>query len=130
MNIRLYKKEDYNMISNWWIAANEPPPPSEMLTDDSTFILEIDNQPMISVMLLLTNTKLAWVTSFVKNPEFKNSKEASKAIVEYAENFAKEKGYTTTLMFAYTEKLKKRYQDLGYINSANNISSFVKRIKE
>lgn len=130
MNIRLYKKEDYNMIANWWIAANEPPPPTEIMADDSTFILEIDGRPMISVMLLMTNTKLAWVTSFVKNPEFKNSKEASKAIITHAENFAKEKGYTTTLMFAYTDKLKKRYQELGYINSANNISSFVKRIKE
>lgn len=130
MKIRLYKKEDYEMIASWWIAANEPAPPANMMTEDSAFILEIDNKPVISVMLLLTNSPLAWLTSFVKDPKFKDSKTASKAIVTYAENFAKQKGYETLLMFSYKDKLKKRYQELGYINTANDLSSFMKRIQE
>lgn len=130
MNIRLYKEEDYEMISSWWKTANELAPPKEMMIEDSAFILEINNKPVISIMLLLTNSPLAWLTSFVKDPEFIDSKEASKAIVNYAENFAKDKGYKTILMFSYTDKLKKRYQDLGYIKSADNVSSFVKRIEE
>lgn len=128
MNIRLYTHSDYEMIKSWWIAANEPPPPQEMMTEDSAFILEIEGKPVISVMLLLTNSPLAWLTSFVKDPKFTNSKIASKQLVTYAENFAKERGYKALLMFSYKDKLKKRYQDLGYINTANNLSSFVKRI--
>lgn len=130
MNIRLYKNEDYEMIKSWWIEANEPFPPKELMTEDSTFILEINNKPLMSVMLLLTNSSLAWLTSFIKDPKFKDSKEASKFITNYAENFAKEKGYKTILMFSYTDNLKQRYQNLGYIKSADNISSFVKRIQE
>lgn len=129
MNIRLFNKNDFKMIQSWWKAADEMAPTIEMLPEDSTFILEIDEKPQICITLYLTNAKyISYLENFVKNPELKNSKEYSKKLVKYVENFAKENGCKILVCLSYKEKLKKRYEELGYMNTLNNISSFAKEL--
>lgn len=129
MNIRLFKKDDYELIRSWWIKANEFPPYQEMLPEESTFILEIDNQPKMCLTVYLTNCKFfAYLENFIKDPEFKNSKNEVNQLLEHAEKFAKDKGYKVLFCLAYKDKLKKRYEELGYKNTLNNLSSFVKEL--
>lgn len=129
MNIRLYKKEDFNIIKDWWIKSNEVPPIEEMLTEDSTFILEMHGKAKMCISVYLTNCKcVAYLENFIKDPEFKDSKKSSKTLVEHAEIFAKEKGFRILVCYSYKEKLSKRYQELGYINTLNNLSSHAKEL--
>jgi len=129
MNIRLFNKNDFEMIKMWWNEAQEMPPTIEMLPEESTFILEVNNEPQVCITVYLTNTNyVAYLENFIKNPNLKDSKEYTKKIVEHAENFAKQKGFKILVCLSYKEKLKQRYQDLGYINTLNNLSGFAKEV--
>jgi len=129
MNIRLFNKNDFEMIKMWWNDAQEMPPTIEMLPEESTFILEVNNEPQVCITVYLTNTNyVAYLENFIKNPNLKDSKEYTKKIVEHAENFAKQKGFKILVCLSYKEKLKQRYQDLGYINTLNNLSGFAKEV--
>lgn len=129
MNIRLFNKNDYETIKMWWYKAHEIPPTLEMLPEDSTFILELDNKPQVSLTVYLTNSKhLAYLENFVKDPELKDSKQYTELLVKHVEMFTKEQGYKVLACLAYKDKLKKRYEDLGYINTLNNLSSFIKEL--
>lgn len=128
MNIRLYKESDWSTIKNWWIIANEIPPLKESMTNDSTFVLEKDNDLLASITVYLTNSKeMAYLENLVRNPEFKN-KEAIKNLVNHAERFTKENGYKRLICFSYKSSLKKRYENLGYLNTLSDLSSFVKEL--
>lgn len=129
MDIRLYKNSDFEMIQNWWIDSNEIPPLREMLTEDSTFVLEMHGKARMCITVYLTNCKaVAHLENFVKDPNFKDSNTCSKILVEHAEKFAKEKGYKYLMCLSYQEKLKSRYEKLGYIRTLNNLSSFCKEL--
>lgn len=130
MNIRNFKKSDFEMIKTWWNEAQEMPPTLEMLPEDTTFILEVNNEPQVCITVYLTNTNyVAYLENFVKNPNLKeNSKQHTEALVKYAEEFCKDKGFKVLVCLSYKKKLETRYQDLGYINTLNNISSFVKEV--
>jgi hypothetical protein len=128
-NIRLYKKEDFKMIQDWWIQSNEVAPLEDMLTLDSTFILEVHNKPRMCISAYLTNCKcVAYLENFIKDPTFKDSKNCSKQLVEHAENFVKEKGFRILVCYSYKNKLTKRYEELGYINTLNDLSSHAKEL--
>src|SRR5277367_2165146 len=93
IKIRPFKKNEFEMILSCWNYAKEIPPTIEMLPEDSTFILEINNEPKMCVSVYLTNTNyVAYVENFVKAPGLKNNKYSEK-LGEYIENFAKQKGY-------------------------------------
>lgn len=129
MNIRLFNKNDYETIKMWWYKAHEIPPTLEMLPEDSTFILELDNKPKVSLTVYLTNSKhLAYLENFAKDPELEDSKQYTELLAKHVEKFAKEQGYKVLACLAYKDKLKKRYEDLGYINTLNNLSSFIKEL--
>lgn len=128
MNIRLYKKEDYELVKSWWLAAKEFAPLEEMLPEESTFILEINNEPKICLTTYLTNCKFfAYLENFVKDPNF-NNEEAIQKLVSHVEKFVKDKGYRVLFCLSYKDKLKERYEELGYTNTLNNLSSFNKEL--
>lgn len=129
MNIRLYNKNDYQMIKGWWVDSNECPPLEDMLTEDSTFILEMHGKARMCISVYITNSKaVAYLENFVKDPGFKDSNACSKILVEHAEKFAKDKGYKYLMCLSYKEKLKSRYEKLGYFRTLNNLSSFCKEL--
>ena len=129
MNIRLYNKSDYEMIKNWWIDSNECPPFEDMLTEDSTFILEMHGKARMCISVYMTNCKaIAYLENFIKDPNFKDSNTCSKILVEHAEKFAKDNGFRHLVCLSYKEKLKTRYEKLGYSNTLNNLSSFCKEL--
>lgn len=129
MNIRQFQKNDYEVIKMWWYLANEPSPTIEMLPEESTFVLEIDNAPQACITVYLTNTNyLAYLENLVRNPKLQNNKNHIEILVKHAENFTKKLGYKILLCMSYKEKLKKRYEEMGYMNTLNNLSSFGKEL--
>lgn len=129
--IRNYKDSDYEMIKNWWNSQNEPVPTKDLIPLDSTFILEVDEQPIISISVFLTNTLgICFLENFIADPLKKGDirKECSSIIVNYALSFAKEMGYKRAVCLSYREKLKQRYEDLGMRRTVNNLTSFVREL--
>lgn len=131
MNIRSYKNSDYGEIWKWWIEQNEIPPLPDMMPEESSFVFEFDGVPILAVALYLTNTKeVCYIENLVGNPKFKSParKNALAMLIDHLEKFAKEKGFKRLIMLSYRDGLKKRYQELGYSKSLDNLSSFVKEI--
>lgn len=129
MNIRFYKKQDFELLSSWWKQQNEPGPTLDMLPEDSTFIVEINNKPIISVCLYLTNCKeVCYIENLIANPEFKeNRKEYIQVLFSFLQNFAKNLGYKKLMCMAYRDALKKRYQEIG-LTKTLDVSIFIKEL--
>lgn len=129
MKIRLYTPQDYEMLKEWWVEANEPPPP-ESLIPETAYILEDRGTPVMSLALYLTNCKvIGYLECFIKNPMYYDSHVAADKLIRYVENEAKKHGCQVLVGLTYQDKLKKRYQDLGYVNTVNNLSSFARKIE-
>ena len=129
MNIRNYRESDFEVISSWWKDANEIGPTKDLLPLESTFVLEINNEPKACITVYLTNCHtIAYLENFIKDPKLENSRELTKELVKYAEDFTHNLGYKILICFAFRDKLKNRYKELGYKNSLDNLSSFVKEL--
>lgn len=130
-NIRMYKESDYKMLSEWWIEQGENVPGKDLIPEDSTFVLEVEGIPMVSLSAYLTNVSgMAVFENFVGNPLYKQErKEYSPLIMKHVENFLKEKGYKRVVCFGYKDKVKNHYQKMGMRKTLDNISSFVKELE-
>lgn len=130
MNIRLYKHSDYEIIKGWWLQINESPPSIEMLPEDSTFVLTNENnKPIACVNAYLTNSKeVSFVENLIKDSNSDVKKEDIQKLINYIFNYIKEQGYKRTLCFSYRDKLKKRYQEFGFIKTLDNVSTFCKEL--
>jgi hypothetical protein len=129
--IRNYEDRDYDMLKNWWHSQNEPAPTKDLIPIDSTFILEVDKEPIVSLSVILTNTSgMCILENFIADPLKKGSmrKECSSVITNYALTFAMGMGYKRAVCFSYKDKLKQRYKDLGMKPTINNLTSFVREL--
>lgn len=128
--IRHYKKEDYKEIASWWAHHNKEVSP-DFLSEETTFVLEIDETPALSITLYLTNCLgVCFLENFIGNPLLKNKerKEASKSLIEFVYNFAKATGFKNIMGFSTAEKLEDYYQELGMKPLAKNITSMVRSL--
>lgn len=128
--IRQYKDSDYSMIKEWWTSQNEVAPTEDMIPK-SSFVLEVDSEPVVSLSLFLTNVPgMCFFENFVGNPLKKGEirKECGKAIMCHVADVAKKMGYKRIVCYSHKEKVKKRYEDMGMIRTVNNLSSFVKEL--
>lgn len=127
--IRLYTSDDYKTLCSWYEIHKETPPAKEFLPN-STFILEVAGEPMMSVSLILTNTPIAWIENLVSNPHQKGALRVS-AVNEmelFLQRFAKDQGYKRLFGMSKQEKLIKRYKGLGYTMTAEKVVTFTKEI--
>lgn len=110
MNIRPYTPQDFEMIKSWHKEA----PEQGQLPLDSSFILENNGIPTVCVSVILTNASICYMDNMVGNPEVKDRKDATKAIIEYAWQFAKNKGYKYSVAFTKHNKLAERHIQMGW----------------
>jgi hypothetical protein len=127
--IRPYKASDYQMIRSWWAHYKEPGPLPSMIPLESSFILEIDNIPALMICVIITNVKeYCLLENFVGNPLIDNEKRRNNALelIEYVTIFTKQLGIKRLICMAYKTPLKKRYQELGFTEVLDGISTFCK----
>lgn len=130
--IRLYTLRDFEMLQSWWKAVEEPAPTQEMLPLETTYIMEYNEIPILSVCLYLTNcNEFCDADCFVGNPEFDGDirKIGAIKLSEFLEHSAKRLGYKKIRAFAYKDQLKKYYPELGFNKSMDNVASFIKEVK-
>lgn len=128
--IRHYKKEDYKDIASWWNANNKAIA-EDFMSEETSFILEMDSKPLLSLTVYLTNCPgICYLENFIGNPEFKGKerKEASKQLVNFAYEFAKAAGYKHIMGFSTANKLDEYYQELGMKPLVKNITSMVRSL--
>lgn len=131
MNVRLYNESDLPMLKSWWKTFESHPAWEDLLPKDSTFVVEHNGIPVASMCLYLMNVPIAaMMENLIANPEVEKSlrHEAVNFLFSHIENVAKEKGYKTIVLFSYVEKLKQRYEDLGYSRTLENVTTFAKKL--
>jgi hypothetical protein len=116
MNIRTYTPEDYSMIKSWHCDA----PDAEQFPATS-FILEKNNIPTVCISVILTNTPICYMDNMVGNPEIKDRKDATQTLMNYAWNFAKDKGYKYSVAITKHKKLADRHIQMGWQELSNGI---------
>lgn len=117
MKIRPYTHSDFEMIKSW---SNEGPE-KEQLPLESSFILEKNNVPVVCISVFFTNTNICYMENMIANPEIKDRKDATKAIMEHAWKFAKDKGYKYAIGFTKYAKLAERHVQMGWQKKFSNI---------
>ena len=131
--IRNYKKDEYAMILGWWNDCQEVAPLPEMLPEESTFILDVNDQPTICVTVYLTNSKtFCMVDNLICNPAFRDSKLRRKAVEVmngYVDCFAKEKGFERILCMTEKNALKRRYMELGFRPTLDGVTTLIKGVQ-
>lgn len=129
--IRPFTKNDFEMVQAWWKKQDELPPTLDMLPQESTFICEYNNSPLLAITVYLTNSKeFCILDNFIGNPEMtgKPRKDGSALIIEFAEQFAKDLGYRSMMCMAFKDKLKNYYQSFGYTKRFDNVATFNKEL--
>lgn len=131
VDIRHYKQSDFPVVESWWAASGEAVPPSNWLPRHSTFLISVDNTLAACVSVYLTNSKeLAYLENVVGNPDLKGParRAALEALVRHAEAWTKRKGYKRLVLLGYRAPVKKRYLELGYKETLDGVSTFVKEL--
>jgi hypothetical protein len=131
MVIRPYLPTEFEMVRRWWLAHGEVPPLPDMLPPDSTFILELHRQPALCVSLYLTNSpEICYVENFVGNPELKGEarREGTEKLLAHLEMVARGRGYRRLICLGHKPELKKRYQEIGFTPTVDNITGFAKEL--
>lgn len=128
--IRKFEFKDYGLIKSWWDHYKEQAPELTMIPETS-YLMYVNNQPILSVSLFLTNGSLAWVDNYIGNPAMKGSirKECGVILLQYLEDVAKDNCKDRIFCMSMNEKTSQRYIELGFIKTASNISTFIKEIK-
>lgn len=126
--IRNLQAHEVESVIQWY--GNDPVPTPDMMPLESTFICEIDSVPALCVTLYLTNGPLAYIELFIGNPDKRGPlrREATQALVNHFEHFAREKGYTKLLCLAPNESLRRYYQRLGYTLTLDSVSALLKEL--
>lgn len=125
--IRAYKPEDFQMLSSWSIGYGQSAPLEGMFSEDGTFILEIAGMPALSQSVLFTQSKqICYLELCIKNPAFRgiNLESDLSVLWDHIFSYAKEKGYKNIFGYAMVDKLKVKYERMGLIKVADNLSSF------
>lgn len=90
--------------------------------------MEIGGKPRLSIAVYTTGSSVAYLEAFIKDPLLKNNTECSEELVRYAEEFARSRGHKYLVCLSFRDKLKHRYQELGYRRTTDNLSSFCKEL--
>lgn len=121
-------------VRSWWKKLNEVSATKEMMPEESSFVLLAPNdKPWMFITVYLLNIKeFAIVENCVSNPSLPGG-EARKLAGEYLNRFldiwVKEKGYKKIFCLAPNDGLAKRYKELGYTQTLDNVKTFIKELK-
>jgi len=129
--IRPYTKSDYPILKGW-CEANGISTLTEATIPYSTFIAEYEGQPVMSLSLILPNSKeIAYLEYFIASPAFKSEKRSliSKDLVKYAEDVAKSMGYVKLTCLAPNAALASHYESFGYRPNLSGLTLLVKELR-
>lgn len=131
IHIRPYENDDFEMIRQWWIDYDEIPPSPGMMCEDGTFVLEWNEEPLLSLTVLRTqNLEMSYFEGYISRPglEANLREELGFALWNYCFTYLKKHGYKRVICFTDKPKLVKRYEEFGMGVTMSGLTAMVREI--
>ena len=116
LEIRPYRKSDFEEIYSWWEEHNEPAPIRGMMVEDGTFVVEWDGKPVMTLTAFMTQSlEISHLAALCSKPGTSKEirSECISALMHHCVNYLIKNRRRRFVMFADKAKLVKRYQELG-----------------
>jgi hypothetical protein len=118
MNTRTLTESDYEILSDWWKAWGWPVMAKDMLPDDGTggIMIENEGENIVAGFLYWSNSKLVWLDWIISNPnaDKKIRKQAIEMLILTAEQMVKEAGSKYIMSISRSNSLLKIHEKIGW----------------
>ena len=118
MNTRTLTGSDYEILSDWWKAWGWPVMAKDMLPDNGTGGIMVENkgENIVAGFLYWSNSKLVWLDWIISNPnaDKKIRKQAIEMLILTAEQMVKEAGSKYIMSISRSNSLLKIHEKIGW----------------
>ena len=118
MNTRTLTESDYEILSDWWKAWGWPVMAKDMLPDNGTGGIMVENkgENIVAGFLYWSNSKLVWLDWIISNPnaDKKIRKQAIEMLILTAEQMVKDAGSKYIMSISRSNSLLKIHEKLGW----------------
>lgn len=131
VNIRPFRNTDFEMICSWWEFYGAVPPIAGMMCEDGTFILELGTEPVMTLSVLLTQSKeISYFEGYCAKPGLskENSNDCGNILWDHCYKYLRDKGYKRVIIFTDKDSLARRYMDLGMTKAVGGLTSLAREL--
>ena len=118
MNTRTLTESDWETLSDWWKAWNWPVMAKDMLPDNGTggIMVENEGENIVAGFLYWSNSKLVWLDWIISNPKVSRDirQEAIKKLILTAEHMTKKAGSKYMMSISRSNSLLKTHKQMGW----------------
>jgi len=118
MNTRTLTESDWETLSDWWKAWNWPVMTKDMLPDNGTGGIMVENkgENIVAGFLYWSNSKLVWLDWIISNPKVSRDirQEAIKKLILTAEHMTKKAGSKYMMSISRSNSLLKTHEQMGW----------------
>ncbi len=118
MNTRTLTESDYEILSDWWKAWGWPVMAKDMLPDNGTggIMVENEGENIVAGFLYWSNSKLVWLDWIISNPDAdkKIRKQAIEMLILTAEQMVKDAGSKYIMSISRSNSLLKIHEKIGW----------------
>ena len=118
MNTRTLTESDYEILTDWWKAWGWPILVKDMLPDNGTGGIMVDNEGenIVAGFLYWSNSKLVWLDWIISNPKVSRDirQEAIKKLILTAEHMTKKAGSKYMMSISRSNSLLKTHKQMGW----------------
>ena len=118
MNTRTLTESDYEILTDWWKAWGWPILVKDMLPDNGTggIMVENEGENIVAGFLYWSNSKLVWLDWIISNPKVNRDirQEAIKKLILTAEHMTKEAGSKYMMSISRSNSLLKTHEQMGW----------------
>ena len=118
MNTRTLTESDYEILSDWWKAWGWPVMAKDMLPDDGTggIMIENEGENIVAGFLYWSNSKLVWLDWIISNPnaDKKIRKQAIEMLILTVEQMVKDAGSKYIMSISRSNSLLKIHEKIGW----------------
>ena len=132
MNTRTLTESDWETLSDWWKAWKWPVMAKDMLPDNGTggIMVENEGENIVAGFLYWSNSKLVWLDWIISNPKTNRDirQEAIKKLILTAESMTKEAGSKFMMSISRSNSLLKIHKELGWTIDPDPSHEMIKAI--
>lgn len=128
-NSRLYKPEDYKMLTQWWEAWNYPPVP-EVFLSETGIIITYNDEPVCAGFVYTTDSKVSWGEHYILNKKAPRvaRKECITVLISEMCKTAKDMGFLVMMSSVSNESLINKLTASGFGVGDKNMVNLVKAL--
>jgi len=132
MNTRTLTESDYEILTDWWKAWGWPVIVKDMLPDNGTggIMIENEGENVVAGFLYWSNSKMVWLDWIISNPKTNRDirQKAIKKLILTAESMTKEAGSKFMMSISRSNSLLKIHKELGWTIDPDPSHEMIKAI--